>query len=52
MIKIDKSIFTSTDRKLKIMDIIRYALAIIIAVTMIAVFLLLVKNDLKETFDN
>ena len=33
---------------LKIMDIIRSALAIIIALTMIVVFLLLVKNDLKE----
>jgi hypothetical protein len=37
---------------LKIMDIIRFALAIIVALTMMVVFLLLVKNDLKETFNN
>jgi hypothetical protein len=37
---------------LKIMDIIRFALAIIVALTMMAVFLLLVKKDLKETFNN
>jgi hypothetical protein len=36
---------------LKIMDIIRFALAIIVALTMMAVFLLLVKKDLKETFN-
>jgi hypothetical protein len=30
------------------MDIVRVALAIIVALTMMAVFLLLVKNDLKE----
>jgi hypothetical protein len=33
---------------LKIMDIIRFALAIIVALTMVSVFLLLVKNDLKK----
>jgi hypothetical protein len=33
---------------LKIMDIIRFALAIIVALIMISVFLLLVKNDLKK----
>ena len=32
---------------LKIMDIIRFALAIIVALTMMVVFLLLVKNDLN-----
>jgi hypothetical protein len=32
---------------LKIIDIIRFALAIIVALTMMVVFLLLVKNDLK-----
>jgi hypothetical protein len=32
----------------KIMDIIRFGLAIIIALIMMAVFLLLVKKDLKE----
>jgi hypothetical protein len=37
---------------LKIMDIIRVAVAIIIALTMMVVFLLLLKNDLKETFNN
>ncbi len=37
---------------LKIMDIIRFALAIIVALTMMVVFLLLVKKDLKETFNN
>jgi hypothetical protein len=37
---------------LKIIDIIRFALAIIVALTMMVVFLLLVKNDLKETFNN
>ena len=37
---------------LKIMDIIRFAVAIIIALTMMTGFLLLVKNDLKETFNN
>lgn len=30
------------------MDIIRFALAIIVALTMMSVFLLLVKNDLKK----
>ena len=34
------------------MDIIRFVLAIIVALTMMIVFLLLVKNDLKETFNN
>jgi hypothetical protein len=33
---------------LKLMDIIRFASAIIVALTMMAVFLLLVKKDLKE----
>jgi len=33
---------------LKIMDIIRFALAIILALTMMVVFLLLVKEDLKQ----
>jgi hypothetical protein len=37
---------------LKIMDIIRFALAIIVALTMMVVFPLLVKNDFKETFNN
>jgi len=37
---------------LKTMDIIRFALAIIVALTTMVVFLLLVKNDLKETFNN
>jgi hypothetical protein len=30
------------------MDIIRFALAIIVALTMISIFLLLVKNDLEK----
>ena len=34
------------------MDIIHFALAIIVALTMMIIFLLLVKNDLKETFNN
>ena len=34
------------------MDIIRFAVAMMIALTMMVVFLLLVKNDLKETFNN
>jgi hypothetical protein len=34
------------------MDIIRFVLAIIVSLTMMIVFLLLVKNDLKETFNN
>ncbi len=37
---------------LKIMDIIRFALAIIVALTMVVVFVLLVKNELKETLNN
>lgn len=34
------------------MEIIRYALEIILALAITAVFLLLVKNDLKETLKN
>jgi len=34
------------------MDIFHFVLAIIVALTMMAVFLILVKNDLKETFNN
>ena len=34
------------------MDIIHFALAIFVAPAMMAIFLLLVRNDLKETFNN